>query len=427
MSVKIEKLEGSKVKLDFVVEKEKFNEALDQAFKENAGKFKMPGFRNGKVPRNVIEKTYGDNVLFEEAFGILAEKEYMAAVIENNLEVVSEPRLAKMDKLSKTEDIVFSIEVFVKPEAKLKKYKGLTIEKVNTEVTDADVDAELENMRNKNARIVAKEEGAVENGDIANIDFEGFLDGVAFDGGKAEKYDLEIGSGSFIPGFEEQIVGMKVGDEKDITTTFPEEYGNQDLAGKETIFKIKLHEIKKKELPALDDEFAKDVSEFDTLVEYKNSLKEKLAKNKEAQAKAERESKAIEALVAELEVEIPEVMVHNQIHNMIHEFEQNLAYQGMTLDQYMEILGIDHAALHDQFKDSAIKDIKLNLAMEQVVKAENVEVTDEEVVAKVEELCAAYGQDASSMKENENVKEYMRTKLKQEKAMNVVVENVKEK
>ena len=427
MSVKIEKLEGSKVKLDFTVESAKFNEALDQAFKENSGKFKMPGFRNGKVPRNVIEKTYGDNVLFEEAFGILAEKEYMAAVIENNLEVVSEPRLAKMDKLSKTEDIVFSIEVFVKPEAKLKKYKGLTIEKVNTEVTDADVDAELETIRNKNARIVAKEEGAVENGDIANIDFEGFLDGVAFDGGKAEKYDLEIGSGSFIPGFEEQIVGMKVGEEKDITTTFPEEYGNQDLAGKETIFKIKLHEIKKKELPALDDEFAKDVSEFDTLAEYKNSLKEKLAKNKEAAAKAERESKAVEALIKELDVEIPEVMIHNQIHNMIHEFEQNLAYQGMTLDQYMEILNIDHKTLHDQFEEPAVRDIKLNLAMEEVVKAENVEVTDEEVIAKVEELCAAYGQDATSMKENENVKGYMRTKLKQEKAMNVVVENVKEK
>ena len=427
MSVKIEKLEGSKVKLDFTVESAKFNEALDQAFKENSGKFKMPGFRNGKVPRNVIEKTYGDNVLFEEAFGILAEKEYMNAVVENNLEVVSEPRLAKMDKLSKTEDIVFSIEVFVKPEAKLKKYKGLTIEKVNAEVTDADVDAELETIRNKNARIVAKEEGAVENGDIANIDFEGFLDGVAFEGGKAEKYDLEIGSGSFIPGFEEQIVGMKVGEEKDITTTFPEEYGNKDLAGKETIFKIKLHEIKKKELPALDDEFAKDVSEFDTLDAYKASLKEKLAKNKEAAAKAEKESKAIEALVAELEVEIPEVMVHNQIHSMIHEFEQNLAYQGMTLDQYMEILNIDHAALHDQFKDSAIKDIKLNLAMEQVVAAEKVEITEEEIVAKVEELCAAYGQDAASMKENANVKEYMRTKLKQEKAMNVVVENVKEK
>ena len=427
MSVKIEKLEGSKVKLDFTVESAKFNEALDHAFKENSGKVKMPGFRNGKVPRNVIEKTYGDNVLFEEAFGILAEKEYMAAVIENNLEVVSEPRLAKMDKLSKTEDIVFSIEVFVKPEAKLKKYKGLTIEKVNTEVTDADVDAELETIRNKNARIVAKEEGAVENGDIANIDFEGFLDGVAFDGGKAEKYDLEIGSGSFIPGFEEQIVGMKVGEEKDITTTFPEEYGNQDLAGKETIFKIKLHEIKKKELPALDDEFAKDVSEFDTLAEYKNSLKEKLAKNKETQAKAERESKAVEALIKELDVEIPEVMIHNQIHNMIHEFEQNLAYQGMTLDQYMEILNIDHKALHDQFEEPAVRDIKLNLAMEEVVKAENVEVTDEEVIAKVEELCAAYGQDATSMKENENVKGYMRTKLKQEKAMNVVVENVKEK
>ena len=427
MSVKITKLEGSKIKLDFVIEKEKFNEALEQAFKENAKKFKMPGFRNGKVPRNVIEKTYGENVLFEEAFGIVAENAYIAAVEENKLEVVSQPELKGIEQMGKDKDTIFAIEVYTKPEAKLKKYKGLTIEKVSTEVTEDDVKAELENIRNKNARIVAKEDGAVENGDIANIDFEGFLDGVAFQGGKAEKYDLEIGSGSFIPGFEEQLVGMKVGEEKDITTTFPENYGNAELAGKETIFKIKLHEIKKKELPELDDEFAKDVSEFDTLADYTASVKERLIKNKEGQAKAERESKAIEALTKELEVEIPEPMVHNQIHNMIHEFEQNLAYQGMTLEQYKEILNIDDKALHEQFEESAIKDIKLNLAMEQVMASENVEVKPEEIDAKVEELCAAYGQDAASMKQNPNVRNYMETKLKQEKAMDIIVANVIEK
>ena len=427
MSVKITKLEGSKIKLEFVVEKEKFNAALDQAFKENASKFKMPGFRNGKVPRNVIEKTYGENVLAEEAFGIVAENAYIEAVEENKLEVVSAPELKGIEQMGKDKDAIFTIEVYTKPECKLKKYKGLEIEKVNTEVTEDDVKAELETIRNKNARIVNKETGAVENGDIANIDFEGFLDGEAFAGGKAEKYDLEIGSGSFIPGFEEQIIGMNVGDEKDITTTFPENYGNQDLAGKETIFKIKLHEIKKKELPELDDEFAKDVSEFDTLEEYKESVKERLVKNKEMQAKAEKESKAIEALTAELEVEIPEPMVHGQIHNMIHEFEQNLAYQGMTLDQYKEILNIDDKALHDQFRESAIKDIRLNLAMEQVVASEKVEVSSEEIDAKIEELCAQYGGDAASMKENANVKNYMESKLRQEKAMDIVVANVVEK
>jgi len=427
MNVKITKLEGSKIKLEFVVEKEKFNAALDQAFKENSSKFKMPGFRNGKVPRNVIEKTYGENVLFEEAFGIVAENAYIEAVEENKLEVVSAPQLAKLEQMGKDKDTIFVIEVYTKPEAKLKKYKGLTIEKVNTEVTEDDVKAELESIRNKNARIVAKEDGAVENGDIANIDFEGFLDGVAFQGGKAEKYDLEIGSGSFIPGFEEQLVGMKVGEEKDITTTFPEDYGNAELAGKETIFKIKLHEIKKKELPELDDEFAKDVSEFDTLADYTASVKERLVKNKEGQAKAERESKAIEALTKELDVEIPEPMVHNQIHNMIHEFEQNLAYQGMTLEQYKEILNIDDKALHDQFEESAIKDIRLNLAMEQVMASENIEISAEEIDSKIDELCAAYGQDAAKMKENPNVRNYMETKLKQEKAMDIIVANVVEK
>lgn len=426
MSVKITKLEGSKIKLEFNVEKEKFNAALDEAFRKNSGKIKMPGFRNGKVPRNVIEKTYGESVFFDDAFNIVAEKEYIAAIEENSLEVVSHPEV-NIDEIGKDKDLIFSIEVYTKPEAKLKKYKGLEIEKVNTEITEDDVNAELDNIRNRNARLVAKEDGAVENGDIANIDFEGFLDGVAFDGGKAEKYDLEIGSGSFIPGFEEQLVGMKVGDEKDITTTFPENYGNADLAGKETIFKIKLHEIKKKELPALDDEFAKDVSEFDTLEEYTKSVKERLEKSKETTAKAEKETKAVDALCENVEVEIPEPMVHNQIHQMIHEFEQNLAYQGMTLEQYKQILNIDDKALHEQFEASAIKDIKLKLALEVILKEENLEVTMDEINARIDELATTYGNDAEPLKKNPNVINYMTEKLRQEKAIEVVVSNVVEK
>lgn len=427
MSAKLTKLEGSKVKLEFNVEKEKFNAALDEAFRKNSSKIKMPGFRNGKVPRNVIEKTYGESVFFDEAFNIVAEQEYVAAIEEHELEIVSQPEV-NIESIGKDKDLVFTIEVYTKPEATLKQYKGLEIEKVNTEVTEEDVNAELDNIRRRNARVTVKEEGAaIENGDVANIDFEGFLDGVAFDGGKAEKYDLEIGSGSFIPGFEEQLVGMKVGESKDITTTFPENYGNADLAGKETIFKIKVHEIKKKELPELDDEFAKDVSEFDTLEEYTKSVKERLQKSKEVSAKAERETKAVDALCANVEVEIPEPMVHGQIHQMIHEFEQNLAYQGMTLEQYKQILNIDDKALHDQFEASAVKDIKLKLALEQILKAENIEVTMDEIAARIDELSATYGNDAESLKKNPNVINYMTEKLRQEKAIEVVVSNVVEK
>lgn len=426
MSVKITKLEGSKIKLEFNVEKEKFNAALDEAFKKNSSKIKMPGFRNGKVPRNVIEKTYGEGVFYDEAFNIVAEKEYAAAIEENELEVVSHPDV-DIQEIGKDKDLVFTIEVYTKPEATLKQYKGLKIEKVSTEVSEDDVKAELDNIRARNARVTVKEDGTVENGDIANIDFEGFLDGVAFDGGKAEKYDLEIGSGSFIPGFEEQLVGMKPGEEKDITTTFPENYGNADLAGKETIFKIKVHEIKRKELPELDDEFAKDVSEFDTLEEYIKSVRERLEKSKETTAKAERETKAVDALCENVEVEIPEPMVHGQIHQMIHEFEQNLAYQGMTLEQYKQILNIDDKALHEQFEASAIKDIKLKLALEQVLKAENIEVTMDEINARIDELATTYGNDAEPLKKNPNVINYMTEKLRQEKAIEVVVSNVVEK
>jgi len=426
MSVEIVKKENSKVELKFTVSKEKFNEALDTAFRKNASKFKIAGFRNGKVPRNVIEKMYGEGVMYDEAFNIVADEEYIKAIEEHKLDVVSHPEVA-IESIGKDKDLVYTITVHVKPEIKLDKYTGFEIEKVETEVTDADVEHELGHVQEKNARIVTKEDGEVENGDIAVIDFEGFLDGVAFDGGKAEKYDLEIGSHSFIPGFEEQIVGMKAGEEKDITTTFPENYGNADLAGKETIFKIKLHEIKKKEMPAIDDEFAKDVSEFNTLEEYKADLRTKLQASKEAKAKAERETKAMDKLVEAVEVELPEPMIDHQIEHMIHDFEQNLSYQGLTLDKYMEILNMKEDDLKAQFRDNAIKDIKLRLALEYIAKNENIEVTEEDINARLEELSAMYGKEAESFKQNPNVIEYMKAQLKQEKIIALVVNSVIEK
>lgn len=425
MSVKVTKKENSKVELEFVVSKERFNEALDEAFKKNSGKFKIAGFRNGKVPRNFVEKMYGEGVMYDEAFNIVADEEYVKAVTENSLEVVSHPEV-DIKAIGKDKDLEFTVVVYVKPEIELKQYKGLEIEKVETEVTDADVEHELGHVQDKNARIVTKD-GAVENGDIAVIDFEGFLDGVAFEGGKAEKYELGIGSHSFIPGFEEQIVGMKAEEEKDINVTFPEDYGNADLAGKEVVFKIKLHEVKKKELPTIDDEFAKDVSEFNTLEEYKEDIKEKLKTSKESQAKAEKENKTMEKLVEQVEVELPEPMVDHEIEHMVRDFEQNLQYQGLTLDKYLEILNMSMDDLKAQFRDNAIKSIKMNLAMEYVIKAENIEVTEEDINAKIEELAAIYGKEADEFKNNPNVAHYLSAQLKQEKAIKMLVDSVVEK
>ena len=427
MSVKLKKLENSKVTMEFKVSKEDFNKALDEAFAKNAKHFKIPGFRNGKVPRNVIEKTYGEGVLYDEAFNIAAEKEYEKAIEENDLFVVSRPEV-DIKEIGKDKDLEFTITVYVKPEIEVKDYKGIEIEKVSKEVTDEDLNKELEMIQDKNARIITVEDSEVQNKDIAVIDFEGFLDGKAFDGGKAEKYELEIGSGSFIPGFEEQIIGMKVGEEKDITTTFPEEYHSAELAGKETIFKIKLHEIKRKELPALDDEFAKDISEFDTFEEYKKSVKERLETSKKSMAKAERENKVIEKLAEKVDVEIPESMIEMEIDSMIKNFEGNLSYQGITLDQYMQMLNIDMEALKAQFRDNAVKQVKIRLAMESVAKQENIEATAEEIDKKIDELSAQYGDGSSdSLKANENARQYMKGRIEEEKLLEILVANAVEK
>lgn len=425
MSVKVEKKENSKVELEFVVEAAEFNKALDIAFKQNQKHFKVQGFRAGKVPRNVIEKTYGEGVLYEDAFNICAEQVYSKAILENKLEVVSRPEV-EIKEIGKDKDLVFTAVVYIKPEVKVKAYKGLSVERPSTKVTAAEVKAEIEKVRERNARIQVVTR-KVKKGDITNINFEGFLDGVAFEGGKAEGYDLTIGSGQFIPGFEDQIIGMKTGEEKDLEVTFPEEYHQKDLAGKPVIFKVKVNEVREKKLPTVDDEFAKDVSEFENLEEYKASVEAELVKGKENLADREVEVKVMDALVNNVEVELPAPMVEAEIDRMIEEASANLAQQGITIEQYLEITNSKMEDFREQFREGAVKDLKFTLALEVIRKEEKIEVTDEDIDAKIEYLSAQFGKEAEGFKNNPNVRAYVANNLKNEKVLKFLVENAKVK
>lgn len=429
MNVKVEKKENSVVEIEFTMEKEQFNAELDKAFKQNAKKFKVPGFRNGMVPRAVVEKNYGEGVLHEFVIENTVDDAYRAAVIENNLEIVSRPEL-DIKQIGKDKDFIFVVKVCVKPEAKVSEYKGLEIKKVSTRTTKKEVDEELESVREKNARIVTVEDKKRElkNGDISVIDFEGFADGVAFDGGKGENFELTIGSGQFIPGFEDQMVGMKLGEERDVNVKFPEQYHAADLAGKDATFKVKLNEIKEKILPELDDEFAKDVSEFDTLEDYKKDLQKVVKERKEKQAKATKEQEALDKFVENVEVTIPDGMVDEEVEKMVEEMNANLSYQGLNIDTYLQYIGISLEDYKKEMRESAVKRIKLNLGLEYVAKEEKIEVTEEDVDAKIKELSAQYGAgDEESLLKNENARNYMRQQLAQEKTMNVIIENVVEK
>lgn len=427
MNVKVEKQENSKVVLEFTMGKEDFNKALDEAFKKNAKYFKVPGFRNGKVPRNIVEKVYGEGVLYETVIEDTVDAEYRKAVEENNLEVVSRPEM-DVKQIGKDKDFIYTVTLYVKPEAKVSKYKGLEIEKVDAKVTKKDIEAELESVRNKNANVVSVDNRDLKQNDISTIDFEGFVDGVAFEGGKGENFELTIGTGQFIPGFEDQLVGMQIGEEREIQVTFPTEYHAENLAGKPATFKVKLISIKEKVLPELDDEFAKDVSEFETLEEYKKDLEEKVKTRKENQAKAERESKAIEKLVENVEVEIPSAMIDSEVEQMVEQFSQNLAYQGMSLEQYLAYTNTNSEDFKASLRPNAEKDVKLKLGLEFISKAEKIEVEDKEIDERIEELSKQYGSDDStSLKQNENARKYMKEKILQDKTMAVIVDNVVEK
>ena len=425
MNCKVEKTKNAnEVKLEITVEAEKFENAMKKVYFQNAKYFNIPGFRKGKAPMNIVEKYYGEQIFYEDAFNEVATEAYDEAIKENKIEAVSRPEV-DIAQMEKGKDLIFTAVVQTKPEVKLGKYKGVEIEKVEYKVDKKAIDHELGHMQEHNSRLITVDDRPLENGDTATIDFEGFVDGVAFDGGKAEGHELEIGSGAFIPGFEEQLVGMEIDGEKEIKVTFPKEYFSKDLAGKDATFKVKLHEIKKKELPELDDEFAKDVSEFDTLDELKKSIKEKLTKNNEQKAKYETEDAAIKAVCEDSKLDVPSGMIELEIDNMLKDFEQRLAYQGLNLEQYLKMLGKTEEEVRKEYEPQAIEAIKSRLVLEAIIKAEKIEASEDEIKAKMEEMAKSYGKDVEELSKNENLKNYLEEGIKSEKALEFIVANAK--
>ena len=426
MECKVEKTENAnEVKLNVTIEAEKFDEAIKKVYFKSAKYFNIPGFRKGKAPMNIVEKYYGKEIFYEDAFNEVVPEELEKAVEENKLQVVSRPDI-EVTQIGKGQDLIFTAVFQTKPEAELGKYKGVEIKKIEYKVTDEDIEHELGHMQEHNSRLISVEDRPVEKGDIANINFEGFVDGVAFEGGKAENHDLEIGSNTFIPGFEDQIIGMKIDEEKDIKVKFPDEYFSKDLAGKDATFKVKVNEIKKKELPTLDDEFAKDVSEFDTLKELKESIKKKQQEQNDERAKYETQDAVMKAVCENVKVDIPSGMIETETENMLKDMEQRLAYQGLKLDQYLQMMGKTREEMQKEYEPQAIEAIKSRLAIEAVIKAEKIEVPDIDVEEKMKEMAKNYGRenDEEFMK-NENVKNYIKQGLESEKALEFLVENAK--
>ena len=425
MNCKVEKTENAnEVKLEITVEAEKFENAMKKVYFQNAKYFNIPGFRKGKAPMNIVEKYYGAQIFYEDAFNEVASEAYEEALDENKIEVVSRPTV-DIVQMEKGKDLIFTAVAQTKPEVELGKYKGIDLKKVEYTVEDKDIEHELGHMQEHNSRLISIDDRALEQGDIATIDFEGFVDGVAFDGGKAEGHELEIGSGAFIPGFEDQIIGMKIDDEKEITVTFPKEYFSKDLAGKEAMFKVKLHEIKKKELPKLDDEFAKDVSEFDTLKELKASIKERLEKDNAQKAKYETEEAAIKAVCEKVKVDIPSGMIDMEVENMLKDFEQRLSYQGLKMEQYLKMIGKTEEEVKKEYEPQAIDAIKSRLTLEAIIKAEKLEATEKEITEKLEEMAKNYGKKVEEISDNENLKKYIKEGIESEKAIDFIVKNAK--
>ena len=426
MKVKVENIKdkANEVKLEFTVEAQKFEEAIQDVYKKNAKYFNIPGFRKGKAPFKMVEKAYGIQIFYEDAFNEIAGEAYVKGLEDNKIEAVSKPEI-DIKQIEAGKDLIFTAVVQTKPEVTLGDYKGIELKKVEYNVTDKDVEHELEHIAEHNARLVAVEDRPVEKGDTVVIDFEGFVDGKAFEGGKAENHELEIGSGKFIPGFEDQIVGMKIDEDRDIKVTFPEEYPAKELEGKEATFKIKLHEIKKKELPEINDEFAKDVSEFDTLEDWKKSSREKQEKANESKAKFEMEDAAIETVCKNAKVDIPSGMIETQLDNIEKDISSRLNYQGMNLDQYLQMIGKTKKEFRDENKEQAEKQVKTSLVLEAIMKDAKVEVTEEEIDAKIKEMAEMYGQKEEEVKQNPELRRYVEESLKSEKTIHYIVDNAK--
>ena len=431
MSLKVEKLEKNMARLTIEVEAEKFTAACKKAYERNKGKMSVPGFRKGKVPQAMIEKMYGPEVFYEDAANIIIPDAYAEETDkEKDLEIVSRPKI-EVTQAEKGKSFIFTAEVALKPPVDLGKYKGVKIEKIDREVTDEDIDKEIKREQEASARTITVTDRPVKDGDTAVIDYEGFVDDVAFEGGKGDNYPLVIGSGSFIPGFEEQLIGKNTGDETDVKVTFPEDYHADNLAGKEAVFKVKINEIKEKELPELDDEFASEVSEFDTMAEYREDVKKKLAEKKEKEAKDKKEDAVIEAIVKDSRMEIPDAMIDTTVRNMTEDYARRLQGQGLSLEQYFMFTGLDMEKFTEQMRPGAIKRIESRLILEAIVKAENFEVSDEEYEKELERIAGESNMELDKLKEYIGDDEYGRNQiiedLKIQKAIDLIVDNAKEK
>lgn len=425
MSVKVEKTENKdELKLEFTVEAKVFEEAMKKVFTKNAKYFNIPGFRKGKAPMNIVEKFYGAEIFYEDAFNEVVPSIYDEAIKAEKLEVVSRPDI-DVKQIGKGKDLIFTAVVQTKPEVKLGKYKGIALEKTAYKVADEAVENEINRMAERNSRMVTVTDRAAEKGDITVIDFAGSVDGVAFEGGTAENHELELGSNTFIPGFEDQVIGMKAGEVKDVNVKFPEEYFSKDLAGKDAVFKVTVHEIKKKELPKIDDEFAKDVSEFDTLAALKEDTKKKLQEEQDKKAKAELEEAAVKAVADISEVEIPSGMIDMELEGMAEDMNRRLSYQGMNFEQYLKMIGKTMEDFKKDNAEAAKTSAKMKLVLEAVYKDAKLKVEEKEITEKLEELATMYGRKAEELKDNEELVSRIKETLESEKAINYIVDNAK--
>ena len=428
MSLQVEKLEGNMAKLTIEASAEEFEAAVEKAYQKNKNKLSVPGFRKGKVPRKMIEQMYGKEIFFEDAANFVIPSAYAKAVDECTEEIVSQPTIDVV-QVEAGKPFIFTAEVALKPEVTLGKYNGVEVEKADTTVTEEEVNAAIDKERESNARTISIEDRAVKDGDMTVLDFEGFVDGVAFEGGKGENYPLTIGSNTFIPGFEEQLIGAELNKETEVNVTFPEDYQAAELAGKPAVFKCTIKEIKEKQLPELDDEFASEVSEFDTLAEYKEDVKKNLTEKKEAEAKNAKEDKVVDAIIEDAKMDIPEAMIATQQRQMADDFAQRIQMQGISIDQYFQFTGLTREAFLEQMKPQAEKRIKSRLVLEAVAKAENMEASEDEYKAEIKRMAEAYQMEEDKLTEmigsfeEKSIKEDLCIK----KAVDFVVENAVEK
>ena len=429
MSFKVEQLEEKNmVKLVIEASAEEFEAGLNAAYNKNKNKISVPGFRKGKAPRKMIEQLYGSQIFFEDAANEIIPDAYADAAKESGLDIVSQPKVS-IEQLEAGKPFIFAAEVAVRPEVELGEYKGVEVTKADAEVTDADVEEELKKVQDQNSRTVSVEDRAVKDGDMTVIDFEGFIDGEAFDGGKGENYPLTIGSHSFIDTFEEQMIGMNIGEEKELNVTFPEDYHAENLKGNPATFKVTVKEIKEKQLPELDDDFAQDVSDFDTLAEYKDDLKKKIAERKESEAKAKKESEAIEKVVEAAKMDIPQAMIDTQVNRMLEDFAMRLQQQGLSVEQYFQYTGMTADKIMEEMKPEAVKRIKNSLVLEAVAKAENIEVSEEEFEAELQKMADMYKMEIEKIKEfmQDAEAKQMKDDIAIQKAVELIVSSAVEK